>query len=377
MSIRLGFDAKRLFHNATGLGNYSRTLVRNLRAAHPEFDYRLYTPRPGDHRLTREFLNDPAFTTHYNATPLPAALWRTLALTGQLRRDRIDLYHGLSHEIPLGLGRRGIRSVVTIHDLIFRRHPEWYAGADRLIYDLKFGHACRRADRVIAISEHTKRDIVELYRIDAERIDVVYQSCDPIFYQAAPPDESLTQAYDLPREYLLFVGSLAPRKNLPLILDAYLELDPPDRLPLVVVGRGPAYRDRLLAEVRYTPIRDRILWIDDLSDTRVLRQLYRRAIALLYPSFYEGFGLPVAEALLSGIPVITGNRSSLPEAGGPGALYVDPDRPEDMAGVLHRILGDAGLRHRLAREGGAYVRSRFGPETTTAALVACYRRALD
>jgi glycosyltransferase involved in cell wall biosynthesis len=297
-------------------------------------------------------------------------------MTRDLRRDGIDLYHGLSHELPRGLKRAGIRSVVTIHDLIFRRHPEWYGLADRLIYDLKFGDACRRADRVIAISAHTKRDIVELYKIDPERIDVVYQSCDPIFYTKATETGELERRYALPHEFLLFVGSLTPRKNLPLILDAYLQLSATDRLPLVIVGRGTGYRKRLLADGRYTSLHHLIHWIDDLDDTRLLRQLYGRAIALLYPSHYEGFGLPVVEALLSGTAVITSSTSSLLEAGGPGALYVDPTSPEEMAEALLHVTGDTKLRRRLVVQGGAYARTTFDAEATTDKLVASYRQAV-
>lgn len=373
---RLGYDAKRLFHNATGLGNYSRTLLTNLRAAHPEYSYYLYSPRLSKHAYTLPFHDTTAYTLR-QARGSIRTLWRSYGVVNELQRDGIDLYHGLSHELPYGLGRAGIKSVVTIHDLIYRRHPEWYPAVDRWIYDRKVRHACRQADRIIAISAHTQRDIVEYYGIDPARIDVVYQSCDPLFYtdDAGAPEGGLDR-YRLPAEYLLFVGSLTPRKNLPLILRAYLLLPEADRLPLVIVGRGGRYREEILQTPAYRSLHPLLHWIDDLDDNRLLKLLYRRSRALLYPSHYEGFGLPVAEALLSGTAVITSKVSSLPEAGGPGALLVDPDRAEDMAAAIRQIMGDDALRDRLIEEGRAYARTTFGAEATTRALVRSYRRAL-
>ncbi|NJB86326.1 glycosyltransferase involved in cell wall biosynthesis [Lewinella marina] len=376
--MRLGFDAKRLFHNATGLGNYSRTLLANLRAAHPELECFLYSPKSSENAFALPFREDSGYVVR-TATGWAAPLWRSFGVTRQLRRDGVKLYHGLSHELPYGLHRGGISSVVTIHDLIYRRHPEWYPTVDRWIYDRKVHHACREADRIIAISEHTQRDLVEFYGAPSERIDVVYQSCDPLFYTEADPAfpaDALTR-YALPADFFLFVGSLTPRKNLPLILDAYLQLPPADRLPLLIVGRGTRYRDRLMAEARYRPLHPLLRWIDDLDDNRHLRQLYRRARAVLYPSHYEGFGLPVAEALLSRTAVVTSTVSSLPEAGGPGALLVDPNRPEEMAAALHRLLHDNALRDRLISAGHAYAHARFGAAATTEALMESYRRALE
>ncbi|THH39911.1 glycosyltransferase family 4 protein [Neolewinella litorea] len=373
--MRLGYDAKRLFHNSTGLGNYSRTLLTNLQATHPEFEYFLYSPQPSHHPYARPFRDNPAYTLRC-ARGLVKPIWRSYGMVRQLTRDRVELYHGLSHELPFRLAKRGARSVVTIHDLIFKRHPEWYPAVDRWIYDWKVRHACRRADRIIAISEHTKRDITDYYGVNPAKIDVVYQSCDPLFYEDGGTSPSGLERYDLPEQFLLFVGSLTPRKNLPLVLDALLQLRTAEQLPLVVVGRGSKYRAQLMRQERYRPLHSLIHWIGDLDDNRLLKALYRRSRAVVYPSHYEGFGLPVAEALLSGTAVITSTASSLPEAAGPGAILVDPNRPAQMAQAIRDLLHNDTLRNRLIEEGGTYAREQFGAAATTRALVASYRRAL-
>jgi glycosyltransferase involved in cell wall biosynthesis len=187
--MELGFDAKRLFCNFTGLGNYSRTLLKNLAKYYPEHDFHLYTPGIRHNSDTNPFLEEQTYNVH-----LPDGrfkkLWRSWSVVNDMQKDRIELFHGLSHEIPLRIRKTGIRSVVSIHDLIFKIYPETYPVLDRKIYDLKFGYACRNADRIIAISESTKRDIIKFYKIDEGRIDVSYQACNPLFYHDKDLEEN-------------------------------------------------------------------------------------------------------------------------------------------------------------------------------------------
>ena len=181
--LKIGFDAKRAVRNFTGLGNYSRLVIDVLSREYPANDYRLYTPsvRQNDRLKTLIGRKNVTLVTPDTATgrALPA-LWRVYGgLTSQIARDGIGLFHGLSNELPLDIARAGIPTVVTVHDLIFRRLPECYKPVDRAIYDYKFRHACENATRVIAISERTRDDIVELYGIKPGKIDIVYQGCDP------------------------------------------------------------------------------------------------------------------------------------------------------------------------------------------------------
>jgi len=373
--LRIGYDAKRLFNNFTGLGIYSRTLLGHLAKAAPENEYWLYTTKIKQHVETQVFLEHPPFKVQ---TPDGgnAAWWRSIGIKKNLQRDGIQLFHGLSHEIPLGLHRTGIPSVVTIHDLIFKRYPDQYAFLDRLIYDWKFNYACQHADRIIAISESTKTDIVEFYGIDPQHIEVIYQSCDARFAQPRSPEEiaGVVQKYGLPQNYLLYVGSIIERKNLQRIVQA-LELLPPDlRLPLAVVGKGGAYEKQVrqyIADKRLGP------WVHFIAPVFAeLPALYRGASVFLYPSQCEGFGIPVIEALNCGTPVITSNVSSLPEAGGPSAWLVNPESAEAIAEGIRVLLSDIQTRNARISAGLDYVK-RFEASVVTGQMLALYTKILS
>lgn len=322
--MRIGFDAKRLYHNHTGLGNYSRATIDVLRAYYPDLELLLYTPRlaegsPYDDlaRLPRSWMG--------------GSLWRTIGMAADTRRDGIDLFHGLSNELPVGLT---VPSVVTIHDVAFRRFTDMYHAHDRLIYDLKWRYALRHATRVIAISEATRRDIIDIYGVEEERIDVVYQPVALPFY-----DEPHRHTPQEP--FMLYVGSINSRKNLLGAVQA-LELLPSDlRLPLVVVGGGREYKSEVM---RYVAAHGLEQWVRfptrRVSDDE-LRRLYLSAEVFVYPSFFEGFGLPVVEALLTRCPVVTSNVSSLPEAGGSYARLADPSDPASISHLISEALTES------------------------------------
>ncbi len=377
--MNIGFDSKRLYSNFTGLGNYSRTLVKNLQNFYPNFSYRLYTPSIRISSETDVFHKNPAFETIQPNTSFKS-FWRSFSIAKEFAKDKIDLYHGLSNEIPFTTKQSGVKSVVTIHDLIFKVLPKTYPLIDRTIYDIKFKNSCRNADRIIAISESTKNDIVSYYGINRNKIDVIYQCCNPIFYEdiiIKEADETLTK-YNLPSEYILYVGSVEDRKNLTGIIKSYLQLHPDHRIPIVIVGGRQAkqYSKRWQNLIRNSGLENRIIWLTDLKDNRSLRKIYQSAMALVYPSFYEGFGLPVAEALLSKTPVITSNISSMPEAGGPTSLYVDPNEPEELAQAIAKVLDNSELRNSMIEAGYKYATETFSPEKVTHQLVKCYERTL-
>lgn len=373
--LRIGYDAKRLFNNFTGLGIYSRTLLANLAKAAPENEYWLYTPKIRQHPETEAFLDHLPFRVQTPGSR-NATWWRSSGIKKDLHRDGIQLFHGLSHEIPLGLHRSGIRSVVTIHDLIFKHYPNQYAYFDRLIYDWKFNYACRHADCIIAISESTKNDIVQFYGIDPQRIEVIYQSCDARFAQPRPPEEiaGVVQKYGLPQNYLLYVGSIIERKNLLRIVQALERLPSDLRLPLAVVGKGGAYEKQVRQYIADKRLES---WVHFIAPVFAeLPSLYRGASVFLYPSVCEGFGIPVIEALNCGVPVITSNVSSLPEAGGPGAWQVDPENAEAIAEGIRVLLTDSGERSGRISTGLDYVR-RFEPGVVTTEMLKLYEKTLS
>lgn len=374
--MKIGYDAKRLFCNTTGLGNYSRTLIQNLTKYSPQNEINLYTPKVKK-GIAEKFSASASYHTHVSTHPFKA-YWRSFSITDQLKKDQIEIYHGLSNELPVRIKNSKVKSVLTIHDLIFKVLPETYSPIDRRIYDYKSKSSCQNADRIIAISQSTKKDIIQFYGIDPDKISVIYQACDPLFY-GLPREENIElvkRKYDLPEEYLLYVGSIQTRKNVVNLIDAYAMLAEHDQIPLVLVGRGGAYKKKLIEKIHTLSIESKIIWIDDLSDNAQLQCIYAAANALIYPSLYEGFGLPVAEALLSKIPVITSNRSSLPEAGGPDSIYIDPSDTEQLSAAISKVLSDSDLGQSMMNKGYAYAMDTFSPEKLSSQLMRCYEDLL-
>ena len=376
--MKIGFDSKRLYCNFTGLGNYSRALVKNIQALYSDNEYFLYSPKIKKAPETTFFYDNSNFKT-YLAKTVFKAYWRSFSISSQLKKDGVQLYHGLSNELPVNLKKYNIKSVVTIHDLIFKILPETYPLIDRNIYDFKFRKACLLADKVIAISNSTKTDIVNFYGINPNKIEVIYQSCSSLFYEPIEQQQriSLNEQYNLPNQYLLSVGSVEKRKNLKLIIEAYQHLDPEHKVPLVIIGRGKAYKKEVLDLIASNRLENKVTWITDLKDNKVLRAIYQKATALVYPSFYEGFGLPIVESLLSKTPVITSNISSLPEAGGPNSLYINPKCPKELAHAITKILTDAELRNKMIEEGFKYANQMFSPNRVTKQLINCYEEILN
>ena len=375
MSTIIGFEAKRANANRTGLGNYSRFVIRSLKRAGIGDRLNLYIPKRKANAEYDALLEMDGVTSHLPDRPVwrrLSALWRVFGVAQQLQRDGVKLFHGLSNELPCGLGRRGIRSVVTVHDLIFRILPGCYKPVDRWIYTWKFRSACRRADRIVAVSECTKRDIVRLFGIDPAKIEVIYQGCDEMFAErrSAAELDRAAREYGLPERSLLNVGTLEERKNLLEVVQALEHL--PAEIHLVAVGGRTAYTARVERYAAEHGLTDRIHLLHKVT-YRDLPLLYARAEVMVYPSRYEGFGIPIIEALNAGIPVVAATGSCLEEAGGPDQLYVSPDDPAELARAVSRILDDPELRRTLAERGRAYV-ERFRMEVVGPQMADLYGR---
>ncbi|MGC4001077.1 MAG: glycosyltransferase family 1 protein [Anaeromyxobacter sp.] len=368
--MRLGFDAKRVFHNATGLGNYARDVLRILSAHAPGHAYLAYNPRRGRIPFAAAGVEERRPSGAWALVP-PA--WRQLGLVRDLVADRVEVFHGLSNELPSGLQRSGVAGVVTIHDLIFERYPHLYRPADRRIYRWKFRSAAKRARRVVAISEQTRQDLIERYGIPAERIVVVYQGCNAAFRAEVPPERLAAAAarHGVTPGFVLQVGTVEPRKNLAATVEALAGL--PDAR-LVVVGRETAYARQVQARVAELGLGGRVRFLRGVT-TEELAALYRLAAVAVYPSFFEGFGIPIVEALCSGTPVVTTRGGVFPEAGGPGSAYVDPESPAELRAELAAILGDADRRARMRTAGLAHA-ERFRDEVIARELLAVYAQAM-
>lgn len=378
--MRIGFDAKRAFHNFTGLGNYSRTLIKGLDNYYPSNQYLLYSPPLKSERplkwfnsLNRSKLVVPAKLP----SKLFPALWRSFGITSLLEFDRVDLYHGLSHELPRGIEKLSLKKVVTIHDLIYLKFPNLFPFIDRNVYHQKFRHSTKIADRVVAISEQTKRDLIKEFNLPEKKIEVVYQSCSSMYYTAPRKLEmdSVKAKYSLPERYILYVGSLEERKNLLNLIEGFHEFSKSNSdVNLLFVGRGGSYREKMLARVTELKLRKRLYFIDN-ADSLDLPPLYKMATAFVYPSIYEGFGIPIIESLFMGTPVITTMGGCFEEAGGPHSHYVDTQSPHEIAIAFQTIVSNQKKREEMSLEGLKYV-ARFSDQVTTKNLIECYQKIL-
>lgn len=385
--MRIGFDAKRAYHNQTGLGHYSRTLIRSLATNYPAHSYWLMNPRPSKQFHFQDLSNvTEVLPQDWLSKGFPS-LWRSSWMNKDLQRLELDLYHGLSHELPAGIAKTGIPSVVTMHDLIFERYPDQYKRADRMIYRYKFQQACKQADRIIAISRQTKVDLVELYGVPESKIDVCYQSCNPAFAQPVSEQEKLRvrNLYQLPEQFFLYVGSIIERKNLLNICKAMTVLSNEVPFPLVIIGGGGAYKQQVQEFILQHQLDDRCIFLSDHTAARNssgfqtaadFPAIYQQALAMIYPSFYEGFGIPVLEGLWSGIPVITSNSSCLPEAGGAGAFYVNPGSPEEIAQQMKSVVTDPLLVQSHFEKTKQHL-VQFTNQATTARVMDVYRNLLQ
>lgn len=371
----VGYDAKRAFLNNTGLGNYSRWLIKSMVQFHPENKYRLYTPHIRDNRHKAELskLKDICAVTPGRMF-LPS-WWRSQGVVKNLRTDKVDLYHGLSHELPFGIKEGGIKTVLTVHDLIFMRFPQYFKWIDRLIYKAKLAYSCRTADRIVAISQKTKDDLVELLNIPASKIEVIYQGCDNAFtlYNSEAYRTQIRKKYNLPKRYILSVGTIEERKNLLVLVKALAQSK--DSVRLIVVGKATDYIEKVKQFINANNMADRVKFLHDVTFDE-LPVLYQLATLFVYPSRYEGFGIPVIEALCSGVPVIAATGSCLEEAGGPDSLYVNPDDEQDLARKISRVWNSPALRQQMITQGFEYAKN-FGHQKLANQLMELYQKTLN
>lgn len=379
--MRIGFDGKRAVQNRTGLGNYSRYVLRALSASASDDEYWLYAPHRRENEELSQIMERSGgkMSLHYPPekglwSSFPA-LWRMKGITQDLAHDGITLYHGLSGELPIGIHRmEGMKSVVTVHDLIFRRLSYCHPLIDRLIYDWKCRYACRHADHIIAVSKCTKRDIIHYYGVPEEKISVFYQGCDRQFTRRVPEGEraEVKRRYGLPEQYILSVGTIERRKNALLALRALKRL--PKKMHLVLVGKPTAYVRRLKAYAFMHGLQKRLHLLPNVPFAD-LPAIYQCATVFVYPSFYEGFGIPILEALTSGVPVVAATGSCLEEAGGPTSLYVDPHDAKGLAEAILRT-GDPLKQATMVAKGLKWV-SYFNEKRVIRELTFCYSKMME
>jgi glycosyltransferase involved in cell wall biosynthesis len=346
----IGFDAKRVFNNKTGLGNYSRRLLQDLHSNWPNPQMRLFTPK----------INCEAdFLFHQSGVKrvLPAgkwkhvsSLWRSLGQAEMAKKEGVTVFHGLSNELPLGLAKQGIPSVVTIHDLIFLHRPELYPRIDRGIYRHKFEQACKRAQLILATSAATKHDILNFFNIPESKVQVLYQDCDPAYSTPIASEEKqrILSKYQINHPFILSVGTFEKRKNQLRLLEAFHQLDRLD-LNLVLIGKAADNWPAMMQFIEKHKLQNRVKVISTVTFHELIG-IYQSASVFAYLSEIEGFGIPILEAMKAGLPILTSNCSSMPEVAGKAGLLVNPKEVSAIQSGLISLLEPNGLRNQLIQE---------------------------
>lgn len=371
--MRIGYDAKRIFHNTTGLGNYSRDLVTILADFYPDNSYVLYNPKPK--RVQRLQLTPNMTEVLPNSVLWKkfSSVWRQQPISTQILNDDIEIFHGLSGELPRSLSA-DIKKVVTVHDLIFVRYPELYSFFDRKIHLQKFKYACTIADKVIAISKQTKQDIVDFLKINPNKIQVIYQGCHSVFKENIHKveREDILKKYNLPKNFILNVGTIQERKNALTIVKAIKNIN----THLVIVGRKTTYYQKIKTYIDENAMQSKVFFLEGLS-LREIASLYQSALFTVYPSVFEGFGIPIIESLYSKTPVITTKGGVFPEAGGDFSLYLNnPLDENEMKSAIENLLSSEAKRKNIGEKGFKFVQ-KFNDEQIAENIMNLYQAILQ
>lgn len=368
------FDLSAAAHRRAGLGRYAESLAHAL------------IPLLGD-RLAFFYNAEDGVTPVEGLESYPTRTvslgykpWRMAVWLGQLGYvpfnsllPGAELYHATEH---LLMRLTGAPTVLTVHDLIFRRYPAHHKRLNRWYLNLTMPLYCRRATRIIAVSEQSKRDVVEAYGIAPDKITVVYEAAAPGFRPQLPETVAYAkQRYGLPERYLLSVGTIEPRKNLGRVLVAFERLRGEGLVDaLVIVGKRGWLYDDFFAQLEASPAKQAVIfpgWVDDGD----LPAIYAGAAAVAFPSEFEGFGLPALEGMACGAPVVCSNTSSLPEIAGDAALLVTPTDTDDITAALRRALKEPGLAEEMRRRGYAQA-AKFSWERAARETVDVYEQAM-
>ena len=376
--INVAFDAKRFFQNSTGLGNYSRTLIINLNKYQPGlFKLFLFSPisiensplLPEKHPFN---IINPVWYRHF--------FWRIFGVPRDCKKNLIHIYHGLSNELPVEFVKNPkIKWVVTIHDIAFLYYKMDYSLFDSFIHFQKIKNSCQKADVIIAVSEYTKADICKIFNLPPEKVEVVYQTVNDNFKKTFTNDEfqHVVNLYHLPNHYFLSVGSITARKNLLSALKAWKGLPTEYQWPFLIIGKPNRKYFKIIKEELdlFKEIYSNKIMFRNVANEH-LPIVYQNAEIFIYPSYFEGFGIPVLEALYSGIPVITSKTTSLPEVGGPGAYLVNPANYEEIrAGILF-FMQHKEQREHAVNKGLEHVK-KFDAQVVNDKLVNIYQSLLQ
>ena len=369
--MKIGFDAKRAFLNSSGLGNYSRNTLHALHSYYSENKYVLFTPEIKS-ELFPDYKKFDVISPDSPVSKIFKSLWRSFSVSGYLQKNGIDVFHGLSNELPEGIHKTTVPSVVTIHDLIFMRFPQFYKSIDRNIYYKKVKYACAAATKIVAISNQTKKDIVEYFGTNPDKIEVIYQSVSPLFFDPNTTEDILDK-YQIPEEFILSVGTIEHRKNQLALLQALHNAN--INIKVVFVGNPTIYSSELLKYISNNKMDEQVKFLSNIPE-KDLAGLYQKASLSVYISLFEGFGLPIIESMARGCPVITSNVSCLPETAGGAVLTCNPAKTEEISEALKTLLENETVKKELILKGKERAK-HFHPAFVSENIISLYSEILS
>ncbi len=364
--MKIGFDAKRAFNNTTGLGNYSRSIIKSIANYSKKNDLYLFTTKDNKNLFNIE--------SHHVKIIKPKIYtnkkyWRFYGLNNHVAKLNIDIFHGLSNELPIGLKTK---KIVTIHDLLFLKYPHFYSFIDRKIYNLKSKNACNKADKIIAVSQKTKDDIINYYNIEPEKIEVIYQTCHDHFIQSKinkEIDSSLQKKLSKP--YILYVGRIEKRKNLLFLLRAMTKIN---NINLICIGKKTNYYKKIAAFNAANNLNDKVFFLN-IDNTKKLSYIYKKSVGLVYPSIDEGFGIPIIEAMYSKIPVVISDGKVFKEIGGEHAYYFQQKNIDSLVHQIKKISTLSEERNIRIEKNLHYVQ-KFNQQQQTQKIIDLYKKMI-
>lgn len=352
---RFGFDKNTGLPNRVGSGEFCYQLLSNLPNLDKINEYSIFLPVEPSLDLPKQTEKWKYVVFHY------LKLWTLLGLSGKLLRlnKKLDVFFSPTHYLPAYVP---CPSVISILDVSYLHFPKLFNKKD--LYQLKLWgkYSIKKASKIITISNSSKNDIIKAYGVEPKKIVVIYPGTKKLpSINHVLSMQDLKNKFDISKPYILFVGTLQPRKNIVKLVEAFSNLKNKD-LELVIVGKKGWQYEEILESPKKYGIEKRVLFLDTVSDEE-LPSLYKNALCFVLPSLYEGFGLPILEAMQYGCPVITSNVSSLPEAGGDAALYFNPNDSSDIAEKIEKVISDSSLREEMIKKGHEQVK-KFSWEKT-------------
>lgn len=359
--MKIGFDAKRAFCNFRGLGNYSRSLISSLVKFYPENQYHLFTPKIKDE--FKSFLDTNKNVHRHQPNSFISKrihpYWRSFQVADEVEANDLDIYHGLSHEIPNGIQNKKCKSVVSVHDLMYIHFPQFFPWIDRYTYDKKIKFACENSDSIVAICQQTKNDLINYYDVAEEKVEVIYQSIgDHYFNRPSSNRDSVPLPEELVRRgYILSVGAFVPNKNFESLIKAYAQIH--DQISEYLVIAGVASDEavkKYMDLARELNIDDKVYLTQQVT-TDKLPLLYEFATVFVLASFHEGFGIPIIEAMASGCPIAATGGGAHQEAAGGHGLFFDPNSIEEIAQKTLQLVENKRISSELIELGRTHSQS--------------------